>query len=121
MVIDGRELVRRTPFVVIGNGKYEAEGLQTGAREHPDGGMLSIYVAPRSGRFEILTLPLRALARRLARDVAFEMFQAREVSIETARSRVSVALDGEVSMERPPLNFRIRPGALRVLAPPAAP
>ena len=117
MVVDGREYVRRTPFVVVGNGRYESNGLQTGARETLDGGMLSVYVAPWHGRFSILTLPVRAVAGRLSRDVSFETFLAREVSIETARSRVSVALDGEVSVERPPLEFRIRPRALRVVVP----
>ncbi|OFW09878.1 MAG: hypothetical protein A3H96_01590 [Acidobacteria bacterium RIFCSPLOWO2_02_FULL_67_36] len=118
MTIDGHVYVRRTPFVVIGNGKYQSEGLQTGAREALDGGTLSVYVAPRYGRFEILALPLRALTRRLSRDVAFEIFLARQVSIETARARVSLALDGEITVEHPPLNFRIRPRALRVLTPP---
>jgi diacylglycerol kinase family enzyme len=121
IVIGGREYVRRTPFVVVGNGEYHAEGLQTGARESLEGATLSVYVAPRYGRLEILAFPFRVLTGRLSRDVAFETFLAREVSIETARSRVSVALDGEIAVERSPLNFRIRPRALRVLAPPVNP
>jgi diacylglycerol kinase family enzyme len=39
------------------------------------------------------------------------------VSIELARHRVSVALDGEVAIMRPPLEYRIRPRALRVIVP----
>lgn len=119
--VDGREHLRRTPFVFIGNNEYVAEGLQLGGRTSLDGGQLSLYVAPHCGRFEILALPFQALAGRLASDVKFESFLAREVSIEPTRPRVSVALDGELAVMDAPLRYRIRPGALQAVVPAARP
>ena len=116
--IDGRDYLRRTPFVFIGNGRYEAEGLRLGARPELDAGVLSVYVAPYCGRFELIRIALRALFGRLAAESKFESFEGREVTIEPARRRVSVAIDGEVAMLTPPIRCRIRPGALQLIAPP---
>ena len=117
LLIDGTPHVVRTPFVFIGNNEYVAEGFQLGARTSLDEGRLSVFVAPRCGRFEILALPVRALLRRLDPDAHLTRFTAAAVDVELARSRVSVALDGEVAVLRTPLRYRIRPGALRVLVP----
>jgi hypothetical protein len=38
--------------------------------------------------------------------------------VDVPYSRVSVALDGEVAVMRPPLVYRIRRRALRIIAPP---
>ena len=113
--IDGRDYVRRTPFVFIGNGRYEAEGLRLGVRPALDGGVLSVFVAPHCGRFELMRVALRALAGRLEDEAKFESFEGREVTIEPARRRVSVAIDGEIVMLTPPIRCRIRPGALRLI------
>jgi diacylglycerol kinase family enzyme len=42
-----------------------------------------------------------------------------DVRIDTKHRRLRVALDGEVTVLTPPLYYRTRPGALRVLTPPA--
>ena len=117
---DGREHVRRTPFVVVGNNEYRLNGLHIGARTGFDNGRLSLYVAPYCGRFEILALPFQALAGRLAADVKFESFAATALSVETARRRVNVALDGEVTVMQSPLHYRIRAAALRTVVPETA-
>ena len=117
LTVDGREHTRRTPFVFIGNNEYVAEGLHLGGRDGLDRGQLSLYVAPRRGRFEILALPFQAIAGRLSDDVKFESFLAGEVSIEADRPRISVALDGEIAVLRPPLRCRTRPGVLRTIVP----
>lgn len=117
ITVDGREHVRPTPFVFIGNNEYKLEGLQMGARAALDSGQLSLYVAPHCDRFEILALPFQALLGRPAAEVKLESFLASEMSIETAHHRVSVALDGEVMVMRPPLHYRIRSQALRTIVP----
>jgi len=121
LLIDGAAHVVRTPFIFIGNNEYVAEGFNLGARTSLDEGRLSVFVAPEIGRFEILTLPLRALLRRLDPDAHLTRYSAADVQVELARSRVSVALDGEVSLMRSPLRYRVRPGALRVLVPATPP
>jgi diacylglycerol kinase family enzyme len=117
LLIDGTPHVVRTPFIFIGNNEYVAEGFKLGARTSIDQGRLSVFVAPECGRFEILALPLRALLRRLDPEAHLARFTASELDVELARSRVSVALDGEVTILRTPLRYRIRRGALRTLVP----
>jgi diacylglycerol kinase family enzyme len=80
-----------------------------------------VFVAPECGRFEILALPMRAVANRLGGAEKFVQFQAEEVSIDIPAARVRVALDGEVAVMRPPLRYRIRSAALRVILPEAPP
>jgi diacylglycerol kinase family enzyme len=121
MSIDRQLHVVRTPFIFVGNNEYQVEGFQLGARAALDRGHLSIFVAPECGRFEILALPLRALANRLTADPKFERFLAEEVTIELSRRRISVALDGEVAIMRLPLLFRLRRAALHLLVPGRSP
>jgi diacylglycerol kinase family enzyme len=118
--LDGTPVLRRSPFLFIGNGEYQAEGIDIGARPSLESGRLSAYVAPECGRIELLAMPFRALAGRLSPEVKFEAFAAREITIEPSRSSIGLALDGEIVVARPPLHCRIRPHALRVLTPGSA-
>jgi diacylglycerol kinase family enzyme len=117
LTVDGAAMLRRTPFVFVGNGKYEAEGADLGRRCALDGGRLSIYVAPECGRFEMLALSLRAMVGRLTPDVKLESFVASELTIEARRGHALVAVDGELVPLGPPLTCSIRPGGLRTLTP----
>ena len=105
-------------FVFIGNNEYLMEGFNIGVRERLDGGRLSLYLTRRRSRWGLLMLGLRALAGRLHQAEDFESTTAETIVIETRRKRVHIALDGEVTMMETPLNYRLRPGALRVLVPP---
>jgi diacylglycerol kinase family enzyme len=121
LVVDGTSHVVRTPFIFVGNNQYIAEGFNLGARTALDRGALSVFVAPECGRFEILALPLRAMVKRLDPDAHLTRFTAGDVVVELARPRVSVALDGEVAIMRPPLHYRVRRGVLRTIVPAEAP
>jgi diacylglycerol kinase family enzyme len=114
ITVDGHNAMHRTPFVLVGNGAYQSEGLGLGRRSSLHGGQLSVYVAPECGRFEFIGLPLRALLHRLPQE-KFEAFFGRNVTIEPAHPRVSVALDGEVVIANPPLRYRSRVAALRTI------
>ena len=115
--VDGAELLRRTPLVFIGNNVYRMEGLTIGTRERIDAGTLSLYLPRRPGRMGLIRIALRALFGRL-RDVDdFDSLVATEFRIDTQRKAVRVAADGEVTGMEAPLNYRIRPGALRVIVP----
>jgi diacylglycerol kinase family enzyme len=119
LTIDGTSHDVRTPFIFVGNNEYVAEGFNLGSRRALDTGRLSVFVAPDLGRFEILTLPLKAIAGRLETDAHFANFTAATVSVELRRPRASVAIDGELTIMRAPLDFRVRRGALRLLVPAA--
>jgi diacylglycerol kinase family enzyme len=115
--MDERKLVRRTPFVFIGNNEYEMESFNIGARSCMDAGQLSLYIAHRTGRMGLLRLAWRALFGGLREEQDFDALCTQEIWIETKRKRLRVATDGEVTVMRTPLHYRVRPRALRVIVP----
>ncbi|HVQ36057.1 MAG TPA: diacylglycerol kinase family protein [Pyrinomonadaceae bacterium] len=115
--VDDRELTSRTPFVFVGNNEYEMETLNIGRRGCLDAGQLSLYMTDRISRLGLIRLALRALLGGLRQEKDFTALCTREMWIETKHKHVRVALDGELSVMEPPLHYRVRPRALRVLAP----
>ena len=110
-------VARTTPFVFVGNNCYAVEGLTLGTRARLDEGSLSIYFANRTGRFGMIRLALRALFGRLRQAADFDSLAAPVVSISTRKKTLKVSVDGEVVRLVPPLVYRVRPGALRLLVP----
>lgn len=118
MTVGDVHLAQRTPFVFVGNGEYQVEGLKVGTRPSLSGGRLSVFVAPDIGRFEALMLPVRALAGRLIARRHVEWFSTGSVEIETRHRYVTVALDGELVVLSNPIRCRVKPRALRLIVPP---
>ena len=115
--VDGKEFKSRTPFVFIGNNEYEMESLNIGVRACLDAGELSLYMSDRTSRLGLLRLALRALFGGLRQEKDFIALCTKEVWIGTKHKHMRVALDGEVLVMEPPLHYKVRPRALRVLAP----
>jgi diacylglycerol kinase family enzyme len=115
--VNGKELARKTPMVFIGNNRYQMEGLNLGRRTRLDAGELCLCVANRTRRFDLFRLAFLALFGRLHEACDFEVLSTRQLSIETRKKRTSVSTDGEVTRMNTPLNYVIRPGALRVIVP----
>jgi diacylglycerol kinase family enzyme len=115
--LDGVMHRRRTAFVFVGNNVYEMEGFNIGRRTRLDAGVLSVYLTQRAGRRRLLGLALRALAGRLRQARDFEASTVTQLRIESRHKRLLVATDGEVAAFDLPLEYRIRPRALRVVAP----
>jgi len=115
--VDGEEALRRTPFVFVGNNPYQMEGFAMGTRPRLDGGELSLYLTQRRSRWKLLGLGMRALFGQLRQVRDFEALTARSIRVETRHRRLVVALDGELAVMEAPLDYTLRPGALRVLVP----
>jgi diacylglycerol kinase family enzyme len=113
----GKELVRRTPFIFIGNNEYELTGFHIGRRTRLNAGTLSLYLAHRTGWLGLLRLATDALFRRLEQAKNFEAYSVEEAFIEARCIRLLVSIDGEVTWMEPPLHYRVRPCALRVVVP----
>ncbi|HKO60798.1 MAG TPA: diacylglycerol kinase family protein [Pyrinomonadaceae bacterium] len=114
---EGKELATRTPFLFVGNNRYEMETLNIGGRSALDAGTLSLYLTHRTGRLGLLRLAWRALFGGLNQEKDFMALSTEELSIETRKKRVRVAMDGEVTVVQPPLRYRIRKKALAVRVP----
>ncbi|MEP6810939.1 MAG: diacylglycerol kinase family protein [Chthoniobacterales bacterium] len=115
--LDGEERQFKTASVFVGNNPYEITGLNLGTRECLNAGKLGFYLANRTGRFGLLRLAVSALLGRLHRAEDFVAFCIEEARIESRKHSLLVSTDGEVTRMTTPLQYRIRPGALRVLVP----
>ena len=115
--LNGKEHERRTPCIFIGNNEYLMEGFNIGERQCLNAGQLSLYVVQRTGRLGLLRLALRALFGRLRQAKDFEALTAKEILIDTRHKHLRVATDGEITVMKTPLHYRVRPGALRVIVP----
>ncbi|TVS19106.1 MAG: sphingosine kinase [Planctomycetaceae bacterium] len=115
--VQGGTALRTSPFVFVGNNQYEMHLLAIGRRPRLDAGQLTLYVANRSGRLGILRLALRGLLGRLEQARDFDYLHVQEVRVESGKSRLLMAIDGELVRMAPPLHFEIWPQALTVLTP----
>ena len=108
-----------TAALAIGNNVYDEGFGRVFARSRLDGGLLALYVAKRLTPARVAKLMLRMAVGRWKSLPELLVQQAPEVTITSGRHLHHVTIDGEVAKVRPPLRFRIRPGALTVLAPEA--
>jgi diacylglycerol kinase family enzyme len=115
--VDGNVLQRRSPLVFIGNNSYELNGLHLGARKCLDAGQLSIHIIDRTDRLGLIALAARAMVGRLRDTRDFETLRATHMEVNTRRSHVTVATDGEVSRLTAPLVYELDKGALSVVVP----
>jgi diacylglycerol kinase family enzyme len=109
----------RTPCVFVGNNEYCLDASSFGTRERLDAGTLCLYVARQQSRLALLWLAFRSAIGLLDRKQDLRIFKSSSVDISSRTSRLLVAMDGEVSVMRSPLEYRVRPGALRVFVPQA--
>ncbi|HEU4698963.1 MAG TPA: diacylglycerol kinase family protein [Gemmatimonadales bacterium] len=114
VVTDAEAVVRRTPFVFVGNGRYVLEGFGAGGREQIDDGRISVYLMNASRRRSLLWLGVQVLLGCPAAHRELDCFSVREAVIETRRRWGHVSADGEIVALPGPLVYRVRPGALKV-------
>jgi diacylglycerol kinase family enzyme len=113
----GGQFIRRTPLVFVGNNQYEMKGFEIGSRRMLDGGKLSVYVAPKDGPAALLRMGVEAVFGMLRRGVDFDFLSTENLRVDATRKTIEVATDGEIGSFVPPLLYRLRPLALKVIAP----
>lgn len=110
--------VIRSPFAVIANNRYSGHLFDASLRPQLDAGKLSIYVARVPTHWSLLRLVAQGFTRNLDDAEGLDVRDVTEASITASGHALPIACDGELIDLTPPLRFRIRPRALRILAPP---
>jgi diacylglycerol kinase family enzyme len=105
-----------TPFLFVGNNRYQTSGAHIGTRSTLDSGRLWVCTAPSSGRRSVISVAMRTLAGR-ATDQELNAFETEQLWVEPGTARVNVSTDGEVSIMDAPLHYKIRPHSLGVVVP----
>ena len=106
-----------TPCLLIGNNEYGMEFFELGRRHHLDRGEISVYVVKQRRPLGFFWMICRMVFGKVSQARDIESFRLKELQVRSKTSRLPVALDGEVEMIHPPLHYRARPGALRVIVP----
>jgi diacylglycerol kinase family enzyme len=118
--VDGRKMMIRAASLGIAVNPLDDASGRPFARRHLDQGVLALYAIRHLTLWDMVRLVARSLFGRLAADAAVDEIRAGEIEIVAVgrrRRRIRVMNDGEVLLLQPPLRYRIRPGALKVMAP----
>ncbi|MFL6728878.1 MAG: diacylglycerol/lipid kinase family protein [Sphingomicrobium sp.] len=106
-----------TPLLFVGNNDYRLDLAAAGRRDSLDDGELCVLVMRKKTRRGMIAAAVRALVNRTRRDDMVQLDGVKRLRVASRRSHLAVSLDGEVVREAPPLDYRIRPRALQVIAP----
>ena len=106
-----------TPLLFVGNNDYQLELPGAGRRDTLDDGKLCVLVMRSKSRAGLLAATARALVGRTRRNDMVRIEGVERLRVGSRRSVLAVSLDGEVCHIKPPLDYRIRKAALRVIAP----
>jgi diacylglycerol kinase family enzyme len=117
LVCNGKRMKIRSPSVTITvNPLDDAAGRPFG-RSCLDGGQLSIYIVRHNTPWRLLRVLVHAITSGSLHDRGIDVLRTGELVIESRKRALHVLVDGEDRLLEPPLHYRIRPRALRVVAP----
>ena len=108
-----------TPLLFVGNNDYRLDLGAPGQRESLEDGQLCVLVLRKKTRRGLIAASIRALLNRTRPDDMVRIDGVERLRVGSHRARLAVSLDGEVVPAEPPLDYRIRKRALRVIAPAA--
>ena len=106
-----------TPLLFVGNNDYRIDLGAPGRRDSIEEGQLCVMVMRKKTRRGLIAATVRALVGRARPDDMVRIGGVERLRVGSRRSQLAVSLDGEVVRAAPPLDYKIRKRALRVIAP----
>lgn len=117
LTVDDKTAAVDTPLLFVGNNAYRLEVPGAGTRERLDGGELCMVALRRKSRLGFCAATFRALFGRHRSVDVVRVDGVKHLRVDIARALLTISIDGETERIAPPLDYRIRPQALRVIAP----
>ena len=115
---EGRREQRAALVALVANNDYRIESMaDLGERARLDEGLLHAYVIEAVSRRALLALLARAAVGNIDQAEGVKEWAAVRFSVESSHARIHAAIDGEPVVLETPLEFEVKPGALRVLVP----
>ncbi len=106
-----------TPLLFVGNNDYRIDLGAPGQRESIEDGQLCVLVMRHRTRAGFIAASIRALLNRSREDDMVRLDGVERLRVASKRRQLAVSVDGEVVRVEPPLDYKIRKKALRVIAP----
>lgn len=116
ITIDDRTYRMRAPTITVSNGPYHGMGFAVAAGADPTDGLLNVAVFRGMSTWEVLRHFLAIARRRPRREPRIKTITGRHVKIAGVRRALPAHADG-VSIGATPVEFEVRPKALRVFRP----
>jgi diacylglycerol kinase family enzyme len=118
--LEGRRDHHAALIVLVANNDYRIESMaDLGERPRLDEGRLYAYVIEAVSRGALLRLLARAAVGNIEEAEGLVELAGEHFSVESSQARVHAAIDGEPAVLGTPLEFSVKPRALRVLVPPS--
>ena len=117
LCFEGDQVPVRTPSLMVGVNEYDPRRFEIRRRHGLDRGELWLLVARHSHPLGFARFACRTIFGGLDEARDFDVLKLTSLEVRAHTSRLPVSIDGELLRLRPPLRYRIRPGALLVLAP----
>ncbi|MBC7782089.1 MAG: hypothetical protein H7125_18490 [Proteobacteria bacterium] len=118
--LDGERRALTTSTVFFGANATQLADHNIAAAECIRDGHLAVVSLALRSRLDVFRALGAALMGKLEDASAVESFCARQVRVSSRRRRITVALDGELTVLEPPLELRLRDSGLQIMAPAAA-
>jgi len=106
-----------TPLLFVGNNDYRIAMPGAGQREALDNGRLCVLVMRKKGVPGFLAATARALLGLSRENDMVRLDDVERLRVDSRQPTLAVSIDGETCRMTPPLDYRIRKAALRVIAP----
>jgi diacylglycerol kinase family enzyme len=116
--VDDRRVRTAAPAVTVCNGPYYGFGFAVAPKADPADGLLDVVVFSGMSQLDLVRHFLAVARGRPRREPRVRQLAARSIRID-ATSPQPVHADGE-PLGVTPVSLAIRPGALRIFAPPPA-
>lgn len=117
LTVDGQVRTARSPLLFVGVNDYRVEEFDLRRLDGMANGNLWLLIATHPTPLGFLGFALRALVTGFDWKGDFEIVRARSVRVEARKQRLPVTYNGELERMDMPLEFKILPGALKVLRP----
>jgi YegS/Rv2252/BmrU family lipid kinase len=117
LTVNDRQAIIDTPLLFVGNNDYRMDIGAPGHRESLEDGRLSVFVMRKKTRVGFVAASIRALFNRARPDDMVRLDDVERLLVASRRSHLVISVDGEVEPAQTPLEYRVRKGALKVIAP----
>ncbi len=115
--IPKRHTQLETPIVFFGNNPLQLQDMHLSLSHCAEQGKLAGVAVKPIGRFATLALLAKLQLGTFEQAPEVETFCAEKIQIRTHKARLKLAIDGEVSTLKTPLNFSVLPNAITLLVP----
>ncbi len=115
--VDGGSELLDTPLLFVGNNDYRIALPAAGRRDSLDAGHLGVLVMRKKGLPSFIAATLRALVGLSREDDMVHLGPVERLRVSSAKSQLTVAIDGETCRLSTPLDYSIRKRALKLIAP----